>query len=71
MVNVLGLAVDIRNRRKGVGKLLMSSVEDWAKLVGVVGIRLNSGGSRLDAHAFYRAMGYNLEKEQIRFLKIL
>lgn len=34
-------------------------------------IRLNSGAARKEAHAFYRAMGYNNQKEQIRFIKKL
>ena len=32
-------------------------------------IRLNSGLSRKDAHEFYRKLGFDNEKEQIRFLK--
>ncbi len=30
-------------------------------------IRLNSGISRKEAHSFYRAIGFNSEKEQICF----
>jgi predicted N-acetyltransferase YhbS len=71
LVNILGLAVSIEKRRIGAGHLLMSKAEEWAKLIGAVAVRLNSGSLRASAHEFYRTIGYNLEKEQIRFLKIL
>lgn len=67
--NILGLAVSSEKRRLGVGRLLMSSAEEWAKSVGAIGVRLNSSSSRIEAHEFYRTIGYNFEKEQIRFLK--
>lgn len=71
VANILGLAVSAEKRRMGAGHLLMSEAESWAKSIGAVGVRLNSGASRTGAHEFYRAIGYNLEKEQIRFLKML
>ena len=71
LANILGLAVAAQKRRMGVGYLLMSEAESWAKSIGAVGVRLNSGASRTEAHEFYRAIGYNLEKKQIRFLKML
>lgn len=71
LANILGLAVSAEKRRMGVGHLLMSEAESWAKSIGAVGVRLNSGALRTGAHEFYRAIGYNLEKEQIRFLKML
>ncbi len=71
LVNILGLAVSAKKRRMGAGYLLMSEAESWAKSIGAVGVRLNSGASRSGAHEFYRAIGYNLEKKQIRFLKML
>lgn len=69
MVNILGLAVSSVYRRKGVGKALMICVEEWAKERGIKEIRLNSGGTRKEAHEFYRAIGFDDEKVQIRFLK--
>ena len=71
MVNILGIAVSSDYRRRGVGKLLLEYVENWAKELGINMVRLNSGGARKEAHAFYRAMGYDSEKEQIRFIKNL
>lgn len=71
LVNILGLAVSSEKRKVGAGRLLMAAAEDWAKSMGAVGVRLNSGSSRIGAHKFYRTIGYNLEKEQIRFMKML
>lgn len=69
MVNVQGLAVDSEFRDMGYGKKLMFTVENWARSRGISFVRLNSGGERGTAHKFYRAIGYNNEKEQIRFMK--
>ena len=69
MINILGVAVSSECRRRGIGRMLLKHVECWANEVGINKIRLNSGSSRKDAHSFYRAMGYNNEKGQIRFIK--
>lgn len=71
MVNILGLAVLADYRRNGVGKALLNHTENWAKELGIDLMRLNSGISRKGAHDFYRAMKYDDEKEQIRFMKYL
>ena len=71
MINILGLAVSAEFRRHGIGKMLLKHAECWAKKVGIHKIRLNSGISRKEAHLFYRAMGYNNEKVQIRFIKYI
>lgn len=69
LVNIQGLAVSKEYRRKGLGRELMYSAEEWARQKGINRIRLNSGSDRKDAHEFYRSLGYGNEKEQIRFLK--
>ena len=70
LANILGLAVRNDSRRLGAGRMLMKAAEVWARENGAVGVRLNSGGQRKEAHAFYRAVGYLSEKEQLRFLKL-
>lgn len=70
LANILGLAVRNDSRRLGAGRMLMKAAEDWAMENGAVGVRLNSGGQRKEAHVFYRAVGYLSEKEQLRFLKM-
>lgn len=69
LVNILGLAVRESHRGMGIGKSLMEAAENWAKEIGAKGVRLNSGASRTEAHAFYRHIGYTSKKQQIRFLK--
>ena len=69
MINILGLAVSFEFRWRGIGRMLLKHVERWANEVGIHKIRLNSGATRKEAHSFYRAMGNNNEKGQIRFIK--
>lgn len=71
MINILGLAVSRDHRRQGIGRALITCAENWAKEQGINIVRLNSGNSRKEAHEFYRAMGYDNEKMQVRFLKNL
>ena len=68
--NILGLSVRETYRRQGFAAALLRAAEDWSKEKGCIGMRLNSGGTRLGAHQFYRAQGYDNEKEQKRFLKM-
>lgn len=70
VANILGLAVSSKIRKSGAGRLLMSAAEEWARAIGAVGVRLNSGASRTGAHEFYRNIGYNKEKKQIKFMKL-
>lgn len=67
--NILGLAVSEDYRNLGIGKMLMERAEKWAKENGAVWVRLNSGSERKEAHSFYRHLGFDNEKNQIRFLK--
>ncbi len=71
MANIQGMVVAKEHQRKGYGKELMKAAENWAREKGIEMIRLNSGFIRPEAHEFYRAIGYNNEKEQIRFMKEL
>lgn len=71
MVNIQGLAVSKAYRRNGCGKALMEAVEAWAKDNNIQFVRLNSGITRKEGHEFYRSVGYDNEKEQIRFMKKL
>lgn len=71
LINFLGLAVSKEYRNKKVGTKLVNEIENWAMEKGINKVRVNSGFSRKEAHEFYRSLGYNNEKEQIRFLKSL
>lgn len=71
MANILGLAVRKDFQKKGLGKSLLLTAENWARENGISLMRLNSGISRRNAHGFYEHLGYTSEKEQKRFLKKL
>jgi len=68
---VEGLVVAEGARRRGVGRALMAAAEGWARRRGAESIRLRSGATRADAHAFYRALGYRDGKAALGFEKAL
>ncbi|WEV59758.1 GNAT family N-acetyltransferase [Bifidobacterium sp. ESL0728] len=70
-VNVMGLAVSEDARGKGAGRKLMEAVEAWARSLNTKEVRLNSAEFRKEAHKFYQAIGYTLDKMQARFGKRL
>lgn len=67
--NLMGIAVSGQYKRQGVGRELLSAVEQWAKSTGAAGVRVNSGATRLGAHAFYHSCGYGGDKEQLNLKK--
>ena len=69
LANLIGLAVSKNYRRHGIATALIKNVEHWAKNKNIKMLRLNSGSSRKEAHEFYRSIGFDNEKEQIRFIK--
>ena len=71
MSNILGLAVSSDFRRQGIGSALLKRAEQWALDHKINTVRLNSGGTRIQAHQFYRAQGYVGDKTQLRFMKYL
>ncbi len=56
---------------KGIGKTLLQGLEQEAEKRGYKFIRLNSADHRISAHAFYEKVGYNCDKMQKRFIKLL
>ena len=68
-LNILGLAVNPDFQGKGIGKKLMSKLENYAVDNSISFIRLNSALKREDAHNFYEHIGYTCDKVQKRFIK--
>jgi GNAT superfamily N-acetyltransferase len=68
---VESLVVAAGARRRGVGRALMAAAEDWARAAGAGVVRLRSGATRVEAHAFYRALGYQDGKAALGFEKAL
>lgn len=62
-VRILAFVVEEAYRDKGIGKILIEAVEDWAASVGANSIIVNSGNrdERIGAHAFYQKRGYELK----------
>lgn len=71
MKNILGIAVSDQHRRQGIGSLLLDAAESWARDSGAECVRLISGETRTDAHAFYQSRGYVSRKRQLNFTKEL
>ena len=66
-----GLVVERRQRKKGVGKLLMTRAEEWAREKGCSVVRLRSSAVRTEAHRFYEGLGYSNIKTQFTFVKAI
>lgn len=71
MLNVLALAINQNYQQRGIGKQLMQRIEQVARERDLIGVRLNSGETRIEAHKFYESIGYSSDKNQKRFLKII
>ena len=63
------LVVLERARGHGVGRLLVAHVEQWARARGATTISLTSALRRVDAHGFYKQLGY--EHTGVRLAKAL
>ena len=70
MKNIMGIAVSGEHRQQGIGRALLTAVEQWAAETGAEGIRLTSGEARTDAHEFYRRCGYVSHKNSKNFQKM-
>ena len=68
---IWGLVVADTVRGSGVGRLLVEAAEAWAVRRGleIMGVRSNS--LRVEAHAFYEHLGYEVVKTQKAFRKNL
>ncbi|MFY2763270.1 GNAT family N-acetyltransferase [Arenimonas sp. MALMAid1274] len=66
---ITALAVADSEQRRGIGRLLLREAEQRARQAGAARIELTSATQRHEAHAFYRACGY--EDSALRFQKRL
>lgn len=66
---LLALVVDERLRGEGIGEALVRAAEAWFTSQGVFTVMLTSRRTRLDAHRFYKRLGY--ESSGIRLVKEL
>jgi GNAT superfamily N-acetyltransferase len=70
-VEINGLIVSPEARRRGVGRALVSRAEEWALQVGAEAIVVRSNVQRIESHAFYPALGYDVSKTQTVYRKRL
>ena len=68
--NIMALGVLESHRGKGIGRLLLNAIEEWAKSDDCVGVRLVSSLYRTEAHKFYLSCGYFDRKDQKNFMKL-
>jgi GNAT superfamily N-acetyltransferase len=61
---ILGLVVDQRRRRGGLGRRLVAEVESWAASRGLREMSVRSNVARLESHPFYETLGYRRVKTQ-------
>lgn len=66
-----GLAVLAEHRGCGIGRLLMERAESWARDKGCLAVHVRSGVERVQAHCFYKAIGYEQIKTSRLFWKEL
>jgi len=66
-----GFVVDEEYRGKGIGKQLLNAVELWASDKGIKKLRIRSRSTRINAHEFYKKLGFTKTKEQDVFDKLL
>ncbi len=64
-----GLVVDEACRGQGYGRALLAEAERWAAARGYAEVCVRSNATRLEAHRFYRGLGYALVKAQQVFRK--
>ena len=68
--NILSFGILEKYRGKGIGRMLIGRLEDWAAEDGCTGVRLVSGYNRAQAHGFYLHCGYTDRKDQKNFVKL-
>jgi GNAT superfamily N-acetyltransferase len=61
---ILGLVVDQRRRRSGIGQRLVAEVEAWAVGRGLREMSVRTNLARLESHPFYQSQGYRRVKTQ-------
>jgi GNAT superfamily N-acetyltransferase len=68
---ILGLVVDGAYRSQGVGRILVTAVEQWAASRGLEQVTVRSNVARTESHPFYQRLGYVRIKTQHAYRKAL
>ena len=70
-VEISGLVVDEKERRQGIGKILLLEAEKWTRELGYGSLRVRTNAKRCEAQAFYEGLGLQKAKEQFVYTKDL
>ena len=68
---IVGLVVDARSRRAGVGAALTQRAERWAHELGYDQLVVRSNAARIESHPFYEKHGYVRRKTSHVYFKQL
>ena len=68
---IVGLVVDARARRTGVGQALVAAAERWAGEQGLGELTVRSNAARVESHPFYERLGFVRRKTQHSYAKAL
>jgi GNAT superfamily N-acetyltransferase len=68
-VEITGLVVSERMRRRGVGRSLVAQAETWAGEISAETLVVRSNTVRVESHSFYPALGYLPAKTQVVYRK--
>lgn len=63
-----GLVIDENQRGKGIGKLLIEKVKQWAREKGSDKVSLRCNVKRTEAHLFYEHLGFEEVKQQKNYV---
>jgi GNAT superfamily N-acetyltransferase len=63
-VELMGLVVDSKSRRGGLGRELVALAEAWASARGLASLTVRSNAARAESHPFYEKLGYARSKTQ-------
>ncbi len=63
-IEIGGLVIEKHYRKKGLGKMLIRKVIEWAAMKNITRIRVRSNTIRKETHEFYRNIGFKEIKEQ-------
>ncbi|HET8899962.1 MAG TPA: GNAT family N-acetyltransferase [Rhodanobacteraceae bacterium] len=70
-VEILALIVAEKVRQHGVGRLLVTDIEQWARALGMTSLVVRSNILRDASHPFYRQLGFEQRKTQHYYVKAL
>ena len=70
-VEIGGLVVDENFRKNGIGKKLVDKVIEWSTLKECNKVRVRCNVTRKEIHKFYENIGFEINKEQKIFNKIV